>query len=86
MLEFHGLSNKNPYEYPDAINSVIEGITNLTNKNRVILTLFPKTLKEKVKAWLSMLVAKSITTFDDLSTAFLLKYFQSKRPKKLDTT
>jgi len=75
LPEFNGLSNENPYDHLNAFNSVIEDIHNLTNKDRVLLTLFPKTLKDKAKAWLNMLPARSITTFAELSAAFLKKYF-----------
>ncbi|XP_073139096.1 uncharacterized protein [Henckelia pumila] len=47
------------------------------------LRLFPFSLRDKAKAWLTNLPAGSITTWDDLAKSFLTKYFPPSKSMKL---
>ncbi|XP_073120822.1 uncharacterized protein [Henckelia pumila] len=49
----------------------------------ICLRLFPFSLRDKAKAWLTNLPAGSITTWDDLAKAFLTKYFPPSKSMKL---
>jgi len=75
MTYFHGLETENPYKHMASFNSLINEINELTNRERVVVILFLKTLKDKAKEWLRILLAKSIASWDELTTAFLHKYF-----------
>ncbi|XP_073275413.1 uncharacterized protein [Primulina huaijiensis] len=48
---------------------------NRVSDDPVILHLFPFSLREKAKSWLNCLPVGSITTWEDMDMAFLLKYF-----------
>jgi len=47
------------------------------------LQLFPFSLKDKVKVWLHLLPPGSITTYDELTRAFFIKFFQPSKTTSL---
>ncbi|XP_073300504.1 uncharacterized protein [Primulina huaijiensis] len=56
---------------------------NGVSDDAVRLRLFPFSLRDKAKSWLNCLPAGSITTWDDMAKAFLLKYFPPSKTMKL---
>ncbi|XP_048492569.2 uncharacterized protein LOC104908276 [Beta vulgaris subsp. vulgaris] len=74
--QFSGLDNEDPNDH---IGNFLEkcdtlklnGVTN----DAIRLGLFPFSLKDKAKIWLKSNPANSFTTWEDLSGAFLRKYF-----------
>ncbi|XP_073119971.1 uncharacterized protein [Henckelia pumila] len=57
----------------------IQGVSD----DAIHLRLFPFSLRDKAKAWLTNLPAGSIITWDDLAKAFLTKYFPPSKSMKL---
>ncbi|XP_073120605.1 uncharacterized protein [Henckelia pumila] len=57
----------------------IQGVSD----DAIRLRLFPFSLRDKAKAWLTNLPAGSIITWDDLDKAFLTKYFPPSKSMKL---
>ncbi|XP_073120712.1 uncharacterized protein [Henckelia pumila] len=57
----------------------IQGVSD----DAIRLRLFPFSLRDKAKAWLTDLPAGSITTWDDLAKSFLTKYFPPSKSMKL---
>ncbi|XP_073277635.1 uncharacterized protein [Primulina huaijiensis] len=56
---------------------------NGVSDNDVRLRLFPFSLRDKAKAWLNCLPVGSITTWEDMAKAFLIKYFPPSKTMKL---
>ncbi|XP_073137231.1 uncharacterized protein [Henckelia pumila] len=57
----------------------IQGVSD----DAIRLRLFPFSLRDKAKAWLTNLPAGSITTWDDLAKSLLTKYFPPSKSMKL---
>ena len=73
---FYGLNNEDPYNHIDnflVIYSTVK-INNFSSE-ALKMFLFPFSLKDKAKYWLSTLPANSITTWAQLQQKFLDKYF-----------
>ncbi|KAK4269663.1 hypothetical protein QN277_022791 [Acacia crassicarpa] len=51
--------------------------------NAVWIKLFPFSLRDKVRTWLNNLPANSITTWNDLGSKFLLKFFPPTKNTQL---
>ncbi|XP_073153053.1 uncharacterized protein [Henckelia pumila] len=71
-LQFGGTVIDEPY---------IQGVSD----DAIHLRLFPFSLRDKAKAWLTNLPAGSIMTWDDLAKSFLTKYFPPSKSMKLRT-
>ncbi|XP_073271486.1 uncharacterized protein [Primulina huaijiensis] len=56
---------------------------NGVSDDTVMLRLFPLSLRDKAKAWLNCLPVGSITTWEDMARAFLIKYFPPSKTMKL---
>ncbi|XP_073307104.1 uncharacterized protein [Primulina huaijiensis] len=56
---------------------------NGVSDDAVRLRLFPFSLRDKAKHWLNSLPVGSITTWEDLAKAFLIKYFPPSKTMKL---
>ncbi|XP_075479439.1 uncharacterized protein LOC142520322 [Primulina tabacum] len=56
---------------------------NGVSDDAVRLRLFPFSLRDKAKSWLNCLPVGSITTWEDMAKAFLLKYFPPSKTMKL---
>ncbi|XP_075489529.1 uncharacterized protein LOC142528372 [Primulina tabacum] len=65
----------NQFEIKPAIIQIIQ--------NTVQLHLFPFSLRDKSKAWLNCLPVGSITTWEDMAKAFIIKYFPPSKTMKL---
>ncbi|XP_075500045.1 uncharacterized protein LOC142538615 [Primulina tabacum] len=58
-------------------------IFNGVSDDAVRLRLFPFSLRDKAKSWLNCLPVGSITTWEDMAKAFLIKYFPPSKTMKL---
>ena len=84
IIQFYSLTNE------DLNNHIAEFLkiyymfkSNGVTEDALKLRLFPFTLKDKVKMWLKSQPPSSFTIWDDLSKAFIAKYFPSKMAKVL---
>jgi len=48
---------------------------NEVSSDAIRLCLFPYSLRDKARAWLHSLLSRCITTWDELTRAFLAKFF-----------
>ncbi|KAI5312953.1 hypothetical protein L3X38_042127 [Prunus dulcis] len=68
----------------DANNfEIIPAIISMIRRSSIFCGLFPFSLKNKVKAWLTSQPPNSITTWDDLAKKFLAKFFPFAKTAKL---
>jgi len=56
---------------------------NRVSTNTINLRLFPFSLEEKAHAWLHLSPPDSITTWDELTRAFLVKFFPTRKTASL---
>ncbi|XP_075475898.1 uncharacterized protein LOC142515052 [Primulina tabacum] len=56
---------------------------NGVSDDAIRLRLFPFSLRDKAKSWLNCLPVGSITTWEDMAKAFLIKYFPPSKTMKL---
>jgi len=57
---------------------------NGVSTDAIHLRLFPFPLRDKARAWLHSLPSGCITTWDELTRAFLTKFFPSEQNSKLE--
>ena len=76
LTHFYGLNNEDPYRHLDDFLDVCSTvkIQNFTDE-ALKLRLFPFSLKDRAKYWLSSLPPQTITTWAQLQQEFLRKYF-----------
>ncbi|KAM6553764.1 hypothetical protein CsatB_014526 [Cannabis sativa] len=76
LPSFYGLGKEDPYMH---VKDFLEICSTFRFQNfsdeSVRLRLFPFSLKDKSKAWLNSLPARSISTWDELVNKFLSKFF-----------
>ncbi|KAJ9544544.1 hypothetical protein OSB04_024251 [Centaurea solstitialis] len=82
--QLSGWETINPCGISD-LRSAFEDICELVNtkEDEVKLRVFPFTLTKKAKDWLKQLLPGSITTWDDLKSAFLSRYFPISKAHKI---
>ena len=81
---FHGLENENPYEHIKAFEEACSiNLDGKMNADTLYLKLFPFSLKDKARHWLNALPARSISSWIDLQTEFLKKFFSLNRTNTL---
>ncbi|XP_073120441.1 uncharacterized protein [Henckelia pumila] len=83
-VQFGGMTIDDPYAHQNFFLEIcdtfkIKGVSD----DAICLRLFPFSLRDKAKAWLTNLPAGSITTWDDLAKVFLNKYFPPSKSMKL---
>ena len=81
---YHGLPNEDPYlhikEFFElCVTQQIQGVT----PEGIRLRLFPFSLKDKAKLWLNSLDAGSITSWEQLASKFLKKFFPAQKTRQL---
>jgi len=55
LPSYDGEAKGNPYEHIEEFLSVVDSIPDMNDRERVLLKLFPRTLKDKAKQWLNMM-------------------------------
>lgn len=78
-LQFGGLSSENPLEHLAEFTSLCEGLKGESTAEVAMMSLFPYTLRDRAKRWLLQLPTGSITSWDDLSKAFLAEYYSAAK-------
>ena len=80
---FHGLESENPYthirEFEEVCNTFKEDVTTL---DLMRLNLFPITLKDKAKIWLSSLRPRTIRNYTEMQEEFLKKIYRTNSLKR----
>ncbi|KAJ9558232.1 hypothetical protein OSB04_012846 [Centaurea solstitialis] len=80
-ISFDGEPSGNPYQHLEAFEDICELVN--TKEDEVKLRVFPFTLTNKAKDWFKQLLPGSITTWDDLKSAFLSRYFPISKAHKI---
>ncbi|KAJ9561764.1 hypothetical protein OSB04_006924 [Centaurea solstitialis] len=80
-ISFDGEPSGNPYQHLEAFEDICELVN--TKEDEVKLRVFRFTLTKKAKDWFKQLLPRSITTWDDLKSAFLSRYFPISKAHKI---
>ena len=72
----HYLENEDPYNHLNDFHAIFQTFKyeNFSDDD-VKLRLFPFSLKDRARSWLNTLPANSITSWEQMVTKFLNKYF-----------
>ncbi|GKE65117.1 zinc finger, CCHC-type containing protein [Tanacetum coccineum] len=81
---FHGLWSEDPNQHLKDFLKIVDSLDlDGENRERTRLCLFQFSLRDQASNWLERLPAGSITTWDDLTTCFLVQFFSPRRTAKL---
>ncbi|GJS83042.1 zinc finger, CCHC-type containing protein [Tanacetum coccineum] len=81
---FHGLLFEDPNQHLKDFIKVMDSLDrDGENRERTRLRLFQFSLRDQASNWLERLSARSITTWEDLTTHFLAQFFPPGRTAKL---
>ena len=81
---FHGLRSEDPNQHLKDFLKIVDSIDlDVETRETTRLRLFQFSLRDHASQWLERLPAGSITSWDDLTTRFLAKYFPPGRTTKL---
>ena len=80
LPKFHGLDSKNPYLHFKEFEEVCSTFYGQScNEETIRLKLFPFSLKDRAKSWFNSLRPRSISTWQEMQTKFLKKFFPIHR-------
>ncbi|GJS73642.1 MAK10-like protein [Tanacetum coccineum] len=81
---FHGLRSEDPNQHLKDFLKLVDSLDlDVANRERTRLRLFQFSLRDKASNWLERLPARSISTWEDLTTRFLVQFFLPGRTAKL---
>ncbi|KAJ9541560.1 hypothetical protein OSB04_028066 [Centaurea solstitialis] len=80
-ISFDGEPSGNPYQHLEAFEDICDLFN--TREDEVKLRVFSFTLTNKAKDWFKKLPPGSITTWDDLKSTFLSRYFPISKVNKI---
>ncbi|GJR48147.1 zinc finger, CCHC-type containing protein [Tanacetum coccineum] len=81
---FYGLRSEDPNQHLKDFLKLVDSLDlDGENRERTRLRLFQFSLRDQASNWLERLPAGSITTWKDLTTRFLAKFFPPRRTAKL---
>ncbi|GJV37941.1 MAK10-like protein [Tanacetum coccineum] len=81
---FHGLRSEDPNQHLKDFLKLVDSLDlDGENRERMRLRLFQFSLRDQASNWIERLPARSITTWEDLTTRFLAQFFPSGRTAKL---
>ena len=84
LPNFHGLESENPYLHLKEFEEICVTLNEPTcTQESIKLKLFPFSLKDKAKIWLNSLRPGSITTWQQVQTEFLKKFFPIHKTNSL---
>ncbi|KAD4586318.1 hypothetical protein E3N88_23919 [Mikania micrantha] len=83
-LQFYGLTDEDPSAHITSFIEICDTFkANGVSDDAIKLRMFPFSLKDRAKAWLSSLPPGSVTTWEDLAQKFLFKYFPPSKTARL---
>ena len=83
-IQFHGLAHEDPNAHILNFLEVCDTVKyNGVSDDAIRLRLFPFSLKDKAKHWLISEPPNSITSWDDLTNKFLVRFFLPAKAAKL---
>ncbi|GKE31662.1 MAK10-like protein [Tanacetum coccineum] len=81
---FHGLRSEDPNQHLKDFLKLVDSLDlDDENRERTSLRLFQFSLRDQASNWLEHLPAASISTWEDLTTRFLVQFFPPGRTAKL---
>ncbi|GJS22469.1 MAK10-like protein [Tanacetum coccineum] len=81
---FHGHRSEDPNQHLKDFLKLVDSLSlDVANRERTLLRLFKFSLRDQASNWLEHLPARSISTWEDLTTRFLAQFFPPGRTAKL---
>ncbi|GJY88454.1 zinc finger, CCHC-type containing protein [Tanacetum coccineum] len=81
---FHGLRFEDPNQHLKDFLKLVDSLDlDVPNSERTRMHLFQFSLRDQASNWLECLTARSISTWEDLTTCFLAQFFPPGRTTKL---
>ncbi|CAA0811062.1 Unknown protein, partial [Striga hermonthica] len=81
---FHGLPSEDPLNFIREFYNVLNTFPlNGLNEDQLKMRCFPKTLKDRAKAWFMTLAPASLTTWTEVYTKFIGRYYSHQKTQEL---